>query len=93
MRFSMSSLGLKQKVAGGLLAFAILPLLILLAGYLTVIRGQIQSQALAGMQMQVVALGDSLNSTLNERFHDIEMAVTGHPSASQAENWRPVSGA
>jgi len=92
MRFSLSSMGLREKVAGSLLVFAILPLMLLFGGYLFVIKGEIESQSLASMQMQAVGLGDALNDTINERFHDIEMAVTGHPSASQEENWRPLSG-
>jgi len=90
MRFSLSSLGLREKVAGALMAFAILPLVCLFAGYLFVIKAEIESQSVASMQMQAIAVGDALNDTVNERFHDIEMAVTGHPSASQPENWRPV---
>ncbi|WP_245863762.1 methyl-accepting chemotaxis protein [Caulobacter mirabilis] len=90
MRFSLSSLGLREKVAAALMAFAILPLVLLFAGYLFVIKGEIRGQAEAGMQMQAIALGDTLDTLLNERFRDIEMAVTGHPSASQPENWRPV---
>ena len=92
MTFSISRLGLREKVAASLLAFAILPLALLFAGYLLNIKGRIESQSLASMQMQAVGLGDALNDAINERFHDIEMAVTGHPSASQPENWRPLTG-
>jgi len=90
MRFSLSSLGLREKVAVALMAFAILPLVLLFTGYLLVIKGEIQGQAEAGMQMQAIALADAFDDKLNERFHDLEMAVTGHPSASQPENWRPL---
>ena len=90
MGFSLSALGLREKVAGALMAFAILPLVLLFAGYLLVIKGEIESQSVASMQMQAIGVGDVINDTINERFHDIEMAVTGHPSASQPENWRPV---
>eukprot|EP01030_Chromulinospumella_sphaerica_P026066 gene26066-26240_t len=75
MRFSLSSLGLRGKVAAALTAFAILPMLLLLAGYLVIIRGQIEGQALAGMQMQAIMVGDALDQTLVERFRDLDAAT------------------
>ena len=92
MKLWMSSLGLRGRIALTLVGFGVVPLVLLLAGYVAFILPTLKEQSFAVFHAETLELGAAINRTIGERVRDVDLATVGHPSALDPQNWRRTDG-
>jgi methyl-accepting chemotaxis protein len=86
------SLDLRGRIALTLVGFGVVPLMLLLAAYLTVVMPSLKEQSFAVFRAEAIELGATVNRTIGERIRDVDLATVGHPVALDPANWRHTDG-
>ena len=87
----MRNLSISRKVTFSLLAFGVIPILLILLGYIALVKPKLEEVSLSPFRMDAASLGVALNRALRD-FAANTIQVSTSSAAADRSNWRRADG-